>query len=327
MRLINDQREIQRIFSNINYHDMPSWNDHPLFGELYRHSEPHVEPTGPAYLPCHLAVLEGQAPIALVAATLRQLKISHYGFPLRIALRQNLSSKDLNRAVGMIVEGLKSAVSPHSARALILGGVWGEPLSNLDNEMLKRMARPSMRTHAISELGSEPIDIQKHIRKSYRSLINWGKRNLEMKYVSFNNLNAELFSKFPEFHSQITGKRYYDNPFWDALWNSIARGSGELSLSYLGKNELAGCVFVADAGKVSYYSMGIFNRKLFDKPLSHFPVYDAIMRARSRGIKVFDLGEVPVKVDGLNDKAVQIGFFKRGFASNFNRFTLWELDL
>ncbi len=327
MQLITDQTEIEKIFSRINHDDLPCWNDHPLFGELYRHSEPFTGLADPAYRPCHIAIIEDQVPIAVIAATLRECKINHYGFPARIAFRKHLSTREFKEALGLIIEGLQIAAGPGGAKASILGGTWGAPLSRIDKEMVTRMASPFMRTHAISELSASPTQIQKNIRKSYRSLINWGKQNLNMEYVSADSPSFNLFKNLPDFHRQIAGKHYYSAVFWETLWISITQGAAELSLAYLEQDQLVGCVYVADAGKTSYYSMGIFNRALFDKPLSHFPVYDAILRAKSRGIEIFDLGEVPVKVDGLNDKAVQIGFFKRGFASSFNRFTLWELDL
>ena len=318
MKLINDQIEIEKIFSDINHDDLPFWNDHPLFGELFRHSEPFARINGREYLPCH---------IALVAATLREREINHYGFPTRIALRRGLTKKEVNNALGIIIEGLRAAAGRDGATALILGGEWGAPLSEIDNEMIKRMARPSMRIHATSDLSSGSVQIRKHIRKSYRSLINWGKQNLQMRYVSANDQKFDLFETFPDFHRQIAGKQHYGPAFWNTLWSFITQGTAELSLAYHEQNQLVGCVYVADAGKTTYYSMGVFNRNLFNSPLSHFPVFDAMVRASSRGMKIFDLGEIPVKNDGINDKEVQIGFFKRGFASNYNRFTLWELEL
>ena len=191
------------------------------------------------------------------------------------------------------------------AKASILGGTWGAPLSRIDKEMVTRMASPFMRTHAISSW-CQPNQDSKNIRKSYRSLINWEKQNLtEIRLC--NSPSFDLFKKLPDFHRQIAGKHYYGAVFWETLWVSITQGTAELSLAYLEQDQLVGCVYVADAGETSYYSMGIFNRELFDKPLSHFPVYDAILRAKSRGIEIFDLGEVG-KVDGLNDKALQSDF-------------------
>ena len=327
MQLITDQTEIEKIFSSINQDDLPYWNDHPLFGELYRHSEPFTGLADPAYRPCHIAIVEDQVPIAVIAATLRKCKINHYGFPARIAFRKNLSKRGFKEALGLIIKGLKIAAGPSGAKASILGGTWGAPLSRIDREMVTRMASPFMRTHAISELSASPTQIKQNIRKSYRSLITWGKQNLRMRYVSADSPNFALFKKLPNFHRQIAGKNYYGPVFWETLWVSITQGAAELSLAYLEQDQLVGCVYVADAGETSYYSMGIFNRELFDKPLSHFPIFDAIFRARCRNMKIFDLGEIPVQIDGVNEKEVKIGFFKRGFASNFNRFTLWELEL
>ena len=76
----------------------------------------------------------------------------------------------------------------------------------------------------------------------------------------------------------------------------------------------------------SYYGNGVFDRAHFDKSISHFPVYDAMLRASDRGIKIFDLGELHPLNSGVPEKEVQIGYFKRGFASTFARHTVWELS-
>jgi len=80
-----------------------------------------------------------------------------------------------------------------------------------------------------------------------------------------------------------------------------------------------------DAGSTTYYTSGVYEREMFDKPLGHFPVFDAILRAGERGTRVFDLGEI-FPAGAAEEKEVQIGFFKKGFTSTFQLRTHWLVD-
>ena len=177
--------------------------------------------------------------------------------------------------------------------------------------MIRRMATPSVRIHGISDLSDGQAFIQRAIRKSYRSLINWGRKNFTMNYVTATNLDYNLFQVFPAFHSRIAGREQYGTAFWRVFWHEIASGKAELSLGFIDDDKLTAAVFIADAELTSYYVSGVFDRAHFDKPVSHFPLYDAMLRAADRGVKNFDLGELHPLNSSVSEKEVQIGYFKR----------------
>ena len=84
---------------------------------------------------------------------------------------------------------------------------------------------------------------------------------------------------------------------------------------------------VADAGGTAYYASGVYDRSRFDKPLGHFPVFDAMIRAGGRGVARFDLGEIVPRTADADDKEVQIGFFKKGFTADFALINIWTVRL
>ena len=71
------------------------------------------------------------------------------------------------------------------------------------------------------------------------------------------------------------------------------------------------------------HASGVYDRTLFDKPLAHYPVWLGIERAQLRGMKTLELGVVYDK-GTVSDKEYQIGYFKRGFATHIENYTVWR---
>ncbi|MEK7246395.1 MAG: hypothetical protein AAB223_10300, partial [Pseudomonadota bacterium] len=74
------------------------------------------------------------------------------------------------------------------------------------------------------------------------------------------------------------------------------------------------------------YASGVYDRDRFEKPLGHWPVFDALVRAGRRGILRYDLGEVHPR-GAASDKEVQIGFFKKGFTERIVIWFEWQVPL
>ena len=69
--------------------------------------------------------------------------------------------------------------------------------------------------------------------------------------------------------------------------------------------------FLVDTPASTYYLSGIYDRARFDKPLAHWPLWQAMLRSHQRGRTVFELGDVPLE-GAASPKEVSIGYFKRG---------------
>ena len=150
------------------------------------------------------------------------------------------------------------------------------------------------------------------IRKSYRSLINWGRRNLEVNCIS-GNYSPE-FGEYTRFHKDISGRSTRSAASWDLQWMEIADGRGELIMGRLNNELVSGAVFI-DGKKICVYWSGVYQRKYFNKPIGHYTLWLAIDHAQKRGMEWFNLGEVP-KEGNASEKEINIGFFKKGFATH-----------
>ena len=249
MEVFSSLKETQIAFSNADLNDFPDWNNHPLFGDFYRRTEPLAFHGHSTIEPCPIVVQKDGRLVALVAATNNHGRIDHYGLPLRISLRRGLSSQDTKTAFVQIFEKIKNISQLYEVgKVIVLGGECGKPPSTIDQEMIRRMATPSLRIHGISDLSNGQATFQRSIRKSYRSLINWGRKTFKMNYVTAKNLDYNLFQIFPDFHSKIAGREQYGTALWRVFWQEIVGGKAELSLGFIHDHKLAAAVFIADPG-------------------------------------------------------------------------------
>ena len=161
---------------------------------------------------------------------------------------------------------------------------------------------------------SQPVQaIKANIRKSYKSLINWGMRNLYIDTLDSANASRERFDTVREFHIAVAGRETRSAETWQIQADMIAAGEAFCTLAYLNARLVAAnLILLADA---AYYGVGVYERELMaeGKPLAHAPLYCAILRAKRAGLKTFVLGEVDPSGEAKRDG---IAHFKRGFATS-----------
>jgi Acetyltransferase (GNAT) domain len=147
---------------------------------------------------------------------------------------------------------------------------------------------------------------RRHLRKSYRSLINWGKRNLVVGTGSIDLIRA--------FHAKIAGRETRPQSSWNVQEEWIADSGGEALVGFLGPDLVSAAIFI-DGDDASIYWTGVYDRERFEHPLAHYLMWLGIERAKERGMTKLILGEIPER-GTVPDKEYQIGYFKRGFATN-----------
>ena len=105
------------------------------------------------------------------------------------------------------------------------------------------------------------------------------------------------------------------------MFQWIAQGGGELALGYMDTIGLVASTLVVDGTEASFYASGAYDRDHFDKPLSHWPVYSAMLRSADRGMKFFDFGTLPDAEAPKKER--DIAHFKRGFSANVETRPEW----
>lgn len=226
-------------------------------------------------------------------------------------------------AESALVDVLEDSARQYGAGAVkILDATLGSALGSLGRNLLSRRAVPAVRLQAIADLTVDESVLKSGLRKSYRSLVNWGLRELRYQFVTATAFDAAAFESFRDFHIRVSGRETRSRESWDIQAEMIKAGRAELLLSHFdGHGLVSGSLFL-DTGTTTTYGVGVYERSLFDKPLAHAPLFTGMLRAKARGQHRFVIGDVPV-AKAPDDKEFSIGQFKSGFTGNLNAAIEW----
>jgi hypothetical protein len=179
----------------------------------------------------------------------------------------------------------------------------------------------------VLDLDLDEDGLRQAVRKSYKSLINWGEKHLCPNIVDQGTLEEAVFEPYRELHLLAAGRETRSRATWQINAEMIRQGQAFLVLGRLDGRLVTGAFFNV-FGDACYYSNAASDRDLFEKPLGHCITWRGLLHARSLGCRLLDMGEIffthqPVgptaatkTEDGqtrANEKNLNIAIFKRGF--------------
>lgn len=200
----------------------------------------------------------------------------------------------------------------------------GAKLSTLGEIAYNRGGQPDYCFEGLIDLHQDEATIHSNLRKSYKSLVNQGDREIDFITIDQNNPDKEKFDAFREFHKKIAGRATRPIESWDAQFDMIKAGCAELIMGEMAPHGLVSAAFCIDHGNTTHYGVAVYDRDLFEKPLGHASVYKSILSAKERGQDIFSLGKIFQK-DTVSDKEFNIGAFKKGFCDKLSTFVEWDI--
>ena len=302
--------------------DFPDWDAHPLASDFAADLYAVV---APAHKDRSFQVVGPKGVMLAARATVDDKAVSFYGMPLTLAVKAGMAGKEGRQTIAAALDHLVDVGTKAEVGEAVIAGMADRSPDAVGMALVDRLARGEARAWIVADLTPEPDIIKRDIRDSYRSLLNWGERNLTLKRVDREFPDRALFDLFPQFHAKISG-RERGRDYWDVYWNDILSGGSELLLAWLSDGTLVSGSIITGRGRTAYYASGVYARDQFDKPLGHWPLWHAMMRAREQGYTRFDLGELADRWRA-NDKEASIAFFKRGFSSGREIRMSWVLPL
>ena len=298
-----DPAGFDRILSDPVFAEIETYPQTNIFGRVYN----------PAIYGNHdrsFAIVDGGVPILLCQCSSDNGRLDFYRMPIRLVAGRGLDEDRRRAAVQSALWRLDEITRANGlSEAVVLDERAG--LGSLIEEFC-RARGATMDPHPVAcvDLTLGPTAWRAALRKSSRSLINWGRRNLSIKYVNKETSDKALFDRYRQFHAEVAGRVTRSVESWDVMYEWMARGRGELILGFLADELVSGSAFM-DGTEMSVYMVGVYDRTKFDKPLAHYSIWHGIERARERGMKVLELGVIPPQ-GAASDKEFQIGYFKRG---------------
>ncbi len=164
---------------------------------------------------------------------------------------------------------------------------------------------------------SWPLEkIHANMRKSYRSLINEGERLWRVEI--HDTVDENIFEAFRKLHKKVAGRVTRPKETWDFQLKGINSGNDFLvTLRNNGGEYVGGGLFEVSSTEGSY-AVGVYDRTLFDKPVSHVVQWAAIKHLKELGVKWYYIGQRFYIGDEClpSEKELQIAYFKEGFATN-----------
>lgn len=297
--------------------------DHPVYGDVGRTYYPVA--LGDSAKDFSFSITDNGTPVLLVQCMLRGTQLSHFGFPIRFQFANDLPAAAQRKCLNTAFEKITQIGAEQRADEVFLsGGVPSGTLSLIDKACLDRGGKPGTRIRAEADLSATEEELKRDVRNSYKSLISWGQANIRLEYVNAENPDRHLLDSLRDFHARTAGRTVHGEATWEAMFSQITSRNGEISMGFLEDGELVAGTMVIDEGPTALYFLAVYDREKFEKPMGHWPLFNAMLRAKGRDLQRFDLGEVHAR-GTVDPKEFNIGFFKKGFTSRLVTENVWRV--
>ncbi len=239
-------------------------------------------------------------------------KLTYFGFPCKMFRLQYLPNNIVNKAYQEIYAKIKVISTENEYRNILIEH---DPLLTHKlsvNENFKLI----FEYNSNIDLSLSENEIKANVRKSYKSLINWGKNKMDIKVYDYNNINPELMEEFENFHIKVAKRRTRSHESWMMQYEAVKQNMGYVVNGYY-ENELVSSVLVLNGKEQAYYGVAVNNRDLMseNRPIGHAVLMEAIYEAKRKGMRIFHLGNVTPSDDKkIND----IAKYKKGFSSSLD---------
>ena len=219
----------------------------------------------------------------------------------------------------------------HMASLIFWDQLYNNRLSFLGRYLLERGAIATPYLTQVINLTNENESLHANLRKSFKSLINWGKKNLKIEIINHKSITVDDIEKFRLLHLHAAGKETRSKKSWQLQYDMVVNHEAFLVLGELDQELVTG-LFMLTSPRFCYYGISVSKRELFEKPMSHGLLWDSILHAKQMGCRKFEMGEhvfvnqanrVPygtyaniAEITKPNEKELNVCKFKQGFGGS-----------
>jgi FemAB family protein len=307
---------------------------------MLRYQAAYLRSTSVEILDASVAVLEGGVPIAFHPIFV--LRRPEGGFALAsngehlvepLVAGQPSAISIEARLAGLFDEHLAFIQSQPGAGEVVLR-ICGRPgassTSCLARRLLDRGARGTIEWQLFADLSMPQAEYWSHVRKSYKSLVNAGRRLFRIEVVFGQDPEYSLarFEEFRQLHRREAGRDTRSAETWRLQAALASEKRAMALLQYDASEALVGASLFHLTRDEAYYGVGAYRRDLFEQPIGHVAQVRAIELLREMGVRWYRIGARPYPGDRRynTDKEIAIGFFKQGFATHLLPMTDLVMD-
>jgi hypothetical protein len=312
-----------------------SENFNNLWGELFKNSDfqhPLYQPCNIAYYKaaslgvgfedCSFAVEEGGKPVLGVLAAINVTasglrEFCAYGImPLFYIEDLRFGADKLSGAYNLFKSELDDILQNRAVdRVFYQDFLSAGKISFVGKYLLNHGASATPFFTQIIDLSDSELKLGQQVRKSYKSLINWGQKNLSLRILNYKTIVPQDMENFRQLHMHAAGRETRPRRTWDLQYEMVVRNEAFAILGEL-EGELVTAALFPYSSRYCYYGVSASKRELFSKPLSHAVIWRAILHAKKEGCRYFELGMqcYPRQGDSFcSKKELNISIFKHGF--------------
>jgi len=240
--------------------------------------------------------------------------------------------------VSHALQYLQYLVRAHGCTSLVIREVNPEQMTLYKQVATNQKFSAELFTRPYLNLALSPDELQKNIRKSYKSHVNWCKDNLSTEHLSAGSITQDTvntcFAKLQSFHADNIRK--FGDGMPGGLYMYFVRkclqGQGEIAITRH-QGEICGITISVDDGDDTYYAQAGSIQLEDGKTPGAYNVLDAAARAQQRGKRryLMDRFTCPsVSVDWprlqeSSDHAMALRFFKRGFSDEMEKAYVYKI--
>lgn len=180
------------------------------------------------------------------------------------------------------INHLLEEIQPHSIDYLdpVSCGV----MSPVTQVLLEKGAIPIVQKTQVIDLSNSKRDLYRSMTKSCRGMVEWGRRNLEIEFVSDEDFGASLIDHAGAIYAG-------DRSSYEAL---IKKGNGFLLQARYNDALVSSGLFVHNNNTCHLMSAEKTPGSI-DRPVLHALIWEAMLQSRDMGCSQFDLGSTAVK--------------------------------
>ena len=189
-------------------------------------------------------------------------------------------------------------------------------LSEWYQQAVERCEHTRIEHELFVDLSLSIEDIKASIRKSYKPLISAGVKYWDVELM--DDRNDVIWQEFRNLHLQVSGRVTRSDETWKSQHLSIETGNEMLIYLRNSDNRMVGGALFNLTKDEGSYSVGVYDRSLFNKPLGHVVQFKAIEEMKNRGLLWYSIGKRFYHTDTPNStkKEISISEFKHGFATH-----------
>ena len=172
----------------------------------------------------------------------------------------------------------------------------------------------------IINLSASNDHLWQSVRKSYRPLINWGLRSMDIQIFDKISITEGIFEQFKLLHIHCSKRQTRPDISWNAHYNSILSDEAFLVAARY-KDSYIGFAYFTYNTTHCYYASAAYDRDSFDNPIAHSMIWRAILRMKELGLYYFEIGTdypgwLNSSFQSVPQKLRNIALFKSGFGGN-----------